>query len=419
MKRTVVITGVGMVTPLGETTEQSWDGLVSGKNGVVSISGWESPTTGKMPATIAGLVPAFDATKWVPSLKDVKRGDRFIQLAFAAAHQAWVDSGLPERLEDPEASRAGAIVGVGFGGIGRLLEEHHTMLRRGAARVSAYSVPAVVSNMAPGNIAIRYNLRGPNFAIASACASGAHAIGEAFMQVRSGRCDVVLAGGAEAPVTPLTIGGFASAGALCVSHNGDPTHASRPFDRGRDGFVLGEGSGMLILEELEHARARGGRIYAELAGYGATCDAWHATMPSPEGEGAARAMKEALDMAELPSSDIGYINAHGTSTRPNDHVETRAIKMAFGAWAKDGLLASSTKSMIGHLLGAAGGVEAVITALAIRHGTVPPTTNYDEPDPACDLDYVPNTARRVPVAAALSNCFGFGGTNAVLAFKRA
>jgi 3-oxoacyl-[acyl-carrier-protein] synthase II len=271
--------------------------------------------------------------------------------------------------------------------------------------------------MAPGNIAIRYNLRGPNFAVSSACASGAHAIGEGMMQIRTGRCDVVLAGGAEAPLTALTVGGFSSAGALCVSHNSDPTRASRPFDRGRDGFVLGEGAGMMVLESLEHARERGARVYAELAGYGASCDAWHATTPPPEGAGAVDAMRQAMDMAGFCETDVHYVNAHGTSTQPNDYVETLAIKRTFGAWAKDGLLVSSTKSMIGHLLGAAGGVEGIVTALAIYDGIVPPTINYEEPDPACDLDYVPNGARPARIRAALSNCFGFGGTNAVLAFK--
>jgi 3-oxoacyl-[acyl-carrier-protein] synthase II len=404
-----------MVTPLGETTEESWDGLRQGRCGIGAVPGWKDIGVA---ATIAGLIPSFDHARWLPTLKDVRRGDRFIHLALAAAHQAWTDAGMPARLEGPRSARAGTIIGVGFGGIERLLCEKNTMDVRGPSRVSAYSIPAVVSNMAAANVAIRYGLRGPAFATSSACASGATGLGEAFMLVRSGRCDVVLAGGAEAPVTPLTAAAFASAGALCISRNDDPTRASRPFDRGRDGFVLGEGAGMMVLEELEHARARGARIYAELAGYGATCDAWHATMASPDGEGAARAMQDALVMARLDPADVDYVNAHGTATQPNDRLETLAIKHVFGARAKAGLMVSSTKSMTGHLLGAAGGVEAVLTTLAIRDGVVPPTLNCVEPDPACDLDYVPTTARRLPLRAAISNCFGFGGANAVLAFKR-
>jgi 3-oxoacyl-[acyl-carrier-protein] synthase II len=363
--------------------------------------------------TIAGLVPTFSYDRWLPSRKDIKRSDRFIHLAFAAAHQAWTDSGLPSRLDDEQAERASSIIGVGFCGMARLLEEHRTLLLRGASRISAYSVPALVSNLA-----IRYNLQGPSLCVTSACASGAHSIGEAFMSIRSGRCDLALAGGAEATVTPLTLSGFAAAHALCVTRNEDPERASRPFERSRDGFVLGEGAGIMVLEELEHAKARNARIYAEIAGYGATCDAYHTTLPPTQGAGAARAMRQALRVARMAPDEVDYVNAHGTSTQANDRAETLALHAVFGAHARDELMVSSTKSMTGHLLGAAGGVESVISTLAISENVIPPTTNYDEPDPECDLDYVPNLARQTKVDVAMSNCFGFGGTNAVLLFRR-
>jgi 3-oxoacyl-[acyl-carrier-protein] synthase II len=419
MDRRVVVTGVGLTSPLGETTEASWNNAVAGRSGIVAVPGWNAGAPGCPAARIAGLVPTFDYRRWLPDPKMKKRGDRFIHLAYAAAHQAWLDAGLPPRLEDAEAPRAATIVGIGFGGLTRVIEEHKILLNEGKDQVSAYSVVAAVSNMCPGYLAMRYNLRGPNMAPASACASGSHALGEALLQVQSGRCDLALAGGVEACINELSFAAFSAAGALCVSHNDDPTRASRPFDRSRDGFVMGEGSGMLVLEELEHARARGARIYAEFVGYGASCDAWHPTNPSPGGEGAVRAMLDALRMARLSTDEIGYINAHGTATQPNDRSESEGIKAAFGPWASGGLMVSSTKSMTGHLLGGAGGIEAVFTVLALHDQIVPPTINHVEPDPGCDLDFVPNTARRVPLRAAMSNSFGFGGTNAVLAFARA
>lgn len=421
MARRVVVTGVGMVTPCGITTEETWQNLVQGNSGVVGVPGWREAgevTPHALPVTIAGLVKGFKGEDWIEPKKDVRRMDIFLQFALAAAHQAWQQSGLPAQLDDELGNRAGSIVGVGLGGIQTIIQAWKVFEQKGPRRVSPFFIPGVVANMAPGYMAIRYNLRGANWAPASACASGAHGLGEAFMHIREGRADLMLAGGAEAGIDPLTVAGFASMHALCASKNDDPTGASRPFDKTRDGFVLGEGAGMLVLEELEHAKKRGANILAELAGYGSTGDANHITAPAPEGEGAQRAMREALAMAQMNPEDIGYINAHGTSTPYNDKSETDAIKGVFGAYAKSGLMVSSTKSMTGHLLGGAGGVEGVISTLAIAKGMLPPTINLNTPDPECDLDYIPNTAREKRVDAVMSNSFGFGGTNGVLLFKR-
>jgi 3-oxoacyl-[acyl-carrier-protein] synthase II len=421
MSRRVVVTGFGMTTPLGVTTDASWQGLVNGKSGIRVIEAWktqEFAAGAKLPVTIAGVVPDFEPEQWVEQKKDIKRMERFILLAQAAAKQAWDVSGLPAKLSDEEGDMAGCLVGVGLGGLGGIIESYKSLVEKGPRRVSAFFIPAIVSNLAPGNLSIRYNLRGANWAPASACTSGAHGIGEAFMHIRDGRADVMLCGGAEACCEPLAVAGFASMHALCTSHNDDPTTASRPFEKNRDGFVMGEGAGFLVLEELEKAKARGATVYAEVVGYGSSADASHITAPAEQGEGAQRAFRQALRMATLDPTAVGYINAHGTSTQFNDKSETDAIKAVYGAHAKQ-LMVSSTKSMTGHLLGGAGGVEGVISVMALHKGVIPPTINYREPDPECDLDYVPNTAREVRVDVVQSNSFGFGGTNGVLLFKRA
>ena len=419
MFRRVVVTGIGMTTPLGVTTEQSWTGLINGQSGIRTVPSWVTDEFGghKLPVTIAGLVPNFDPDEWLEHKKDVKRMDRFIQLAQAAAKQAWDDSGLPARLSDEDGDNAGCIIGVGLGGLGGIIDCHESLVTKGPRRVSAFFIPMIVANLAPGNLSIRFNLRGANWAPASACTSGAHGIGEGFMHIRDGRADVMLCGGAEACCEPLSVAGFASMHALCADHNDDPAGASRPFEKNRSGFVMGEGAGILVLEEYEKAKARGAKIYAEIVGYGSSADASHITAPAENGEGAQRAFKQALKMSKLNPSDVGYINAHGTSTMFNDKSETDAIKGVFGEHAKK-VMVSSTKSMTGHLLGGAGGVEGVISVLALHRGIIPPTINYKEADPECDLDYVPNTAREVKVDVVQSNSFGFGGTNGVLLFKR-
>ncbi|MBI1945820.1 MAG: beta-ketoacyl-ACP synthase II [Deltaproteobacteria bacterium] len=419
MTRRVVVTGVGMTTPLGVTTEESWQGLIAGKSGIVTIEEWTTLEFAghKLPVTIGGRVPGFDPEAWVEQKKDVRRMERFIQLAFAASHQAWQSAGLPAALDDAEGNRAGCIVGVGLGGLGGILSAYDNLREKGPRRVSAFFIPMIVANLAPGNLSIRYNLRGANWAPASACASGSHGIGEAFMHVREGRADLMLCGGAESTLDPLAVAGFASMHALCTTGNDDPARASRPFEKKRNGFVMGEGAGMLVIEELEHAKKRGANILAEVVGYGSSADASHITAPAEQGEGAQRAFREALAQAKLAPDAVGYINAHGTSTHFNDKSETDAIKAVFGAHAKK-VMVSSTKSMIGHLLGGAGGVEAVISVLSMTRGVLPPTINYDEPDPECDLDYVPNTAREARVDVVQSNSFGFGGTNGVLLFSR-
>jgi len=420
MSRRVVVTGIGMTTPLGCTTEQSWSGLVNGKSGIRTVEEWKTTefAGAKLPVSIAGLVPDFVPEQWVDHPKDVKRMERFILLAQAAAKQAWDSSGFPATLSDEEGDRAGCIIGVGLGGLGGIIDSYNSLMQKGPRRVSAFFIPAIVANLAPGNLSIRYNLRGANWAPASACTSGAHGIGEAFMHILTDRADVMLCGGAEACCEPLSVAGFASMHALCKDMNDSPEQASRPFEKERSGFVMGEGAGMLVLEEYEHAKKRGATIYAEVIGYGSTADANHITAPSEGGEGAQRAFKEALRQAKIPKEKVGYINAHGTSTYFNDKSESDAIKAVFGEHAKK-LMVSSTKSMTGHLLGGAGGVEGVISVLALHKGILPPTINYDTPDPECDLDYVPNTAREVRVDVVQSNSFGFGGTNGVLLFGRA
>jgi len=411
-RRRVVVTGIGLVTPLGSGVEVNWSGLVAGRSGIRAITRFDASA---LPARVAGEVPDFEAERWIEK-RDLKKMDVFIQYAVAAAEMAVEDAALPRPLSAPE--RTGVIVGVGMGGIASLEDAFALFVEGNVRRVSPFFIPKLIPNMAPGHIAMRIGARGPNYATTSACASGAHAVGESLVLIRDGRQDVMLAGGTEAPVCLLGVGGFSAMRALATRHNDEPARASRPFDAQRDGFVIAEGAGVLVLEELEHARRRGARIYAEVAGYAANCDAYHMTQPAPEGAGAAECMLLALADAGMAPADIGYVNAHGTGTPFNDEAETLALKRVFGT-AVSRVAISSTKSMTGHLLGAAGSVEAAYTALALARGVVPPTINLDEPDPACDLDYVPHRAREVGAGAALSNSFGFGGTNVSLVFRRA
>ncbi len=410
-RRRVVVTGLGLVTPLGTGVERNWERLLSGRSGVRSITRFDSAG---FPVRIAGEVPDFEPERFIER-RDLKKMDSFIQYAVAAAQMAVDDGALPVPLAEPE--RTGVIVGVGMGGIASVEESFTLLVSGNLRRLSPFFIPRLIPNMAAGYVAIRFGARGPNYATTSACASGAHAVGEAFTLIRDGRQDVMLTGGTEAPICQLGVGGFAAMRALATGFNEDPEHASRPFDARREGFVIAEGAGMLLLEELEHARRRGARIYAELLGYGANCDAYHMTQPAPEGAGAAECMTLALADADLAPDSVEYVNAHGTGTPFNDEAETLAIKRVFAAHAPR-LAVSSTKSMTGHMLGAAGAIEAGYTVLALANGVLPPTMNLEEPDPACDLDYVPQRARRAPVRVALSNSFGFGGTNVSLAFGR-
>ncbi|MEB3224023.1 MAG: beta-ketoacyl-ACP synthase II [Candidatus Sericytochromatia bacterium] len=408
----VVVTGLGAVTPLGTGVAAYWDGLVTGRSGIGPITAFDASA---LDCRIAGQVPDFDPLAWVEDRKEARRLARFSQFAIAASKQALADAGLP--LSAGSAERLGVCIGSGMGGLGALEEQFDVLRDRGPGRVSPFTVPMMITNMAAGNVAIAVGARGPNTCPVTACASGTHAIGEAFEILRRGAADAMLAGGAEAVITPMGIAAFASARALST-RNDDPSRASRPFDRLRDGFVMGEGAGVVLLETLAHARARGARIYAELTGWGMTCDAHHMTAPSPDGAGIVRAMAAALTQADVAPTEVGYLNAHGTSTPLNDAIETEAVKAVFGAHAPH-LPVSSVKSMTGHLLGAAGGVEAIATVLALHHGLLPPTINLEEPDPACDLDYVPNVARVAAVEVAMSNSMGFGGHNASLIFRRA
>ncbi len=409
MKR-VVVTGVGAVTPVGNTAEEFWAALIAGKSGIGPITRFD--TTG-YPTRIAGEVRGFEPLKYIDK-KDDRKFDPFLKYAIACAVMAVEDADL--KVDAVDGARFGVLVGSGIGGIGTLLEQYDILKARGMDRVSPFFVPMIIINMASGVISMRFGAKGPNSSVVTACATGNHAIGDAMKIIQRDDADVMIAGGAEAIILPLTIAGFCQMKAMST-RNEEPTKASRPFDADRDGFVCGEGGGLLVLEALEHAVGRDARIYAEVVGYGMTGDAHHMTAPDPEGDGAARAMDAALRDAGLGGSAVGYINAHGTSTPYNDKFETLAIKRVFGEHARK-LAVSSTKSMTGHLLGAAGGVEAIATVLAIHHGILPPTMNYEKPDPDCDLDYVPNQARKQDVEVALSNAFGFGGTNATLAFKK-
>ena len=408
--RRVVITGLGLVTPLGNDLASNWGKLLAGHSGIGPITRFDAT---QLPVRIAGEVRNFEPALYIEK-RDIKKMDAFTQYAMAATQMALDDAGF--KIDESTAERVGVIVGVGMGGIATLEEGHQLFLEGGVRKLSPFMVPRLIVNMAPGQIAIRFGAKGVNYVVASACASGGHAIGEACRLIRFGFQDAMLAGGAEATVTPLSIAGFAAMRALST-RNEEPERACRPFDRARDGFVMSEGAGMLVLEEREAALSRGTRIYAEVIGYGANADAYHITTPAPEGAGAARCMWLALEDGDLRPEEVDYINAHGTSTPYNDVNETQAVRHVFGDHA--GRLAiSSTKSMTGHTLGAAGAIEATYTALTVYHGVVPPTINYEYPDPECDLDYVPNRARAMPVRVALSNSFGFGGTNACLALRR-
>ena len=410
-RRRVVVTGLGIVCPVGIGVDESWRGIVAGKSGIGPITQFDASS---FPTRIAGEVKGFEPEKYMDK-KEIRRNDRFIQLAMAAGEMAMKDSGLDMSKEDPE--RCGAIVGAGLGGLDSLEETHKLFLAKGVKKIGPFFIPSLIVNLAPGQIALKYGLKGPNYSPVSACATSNHSIGDALMLIERGMADVMLTGGAEATITPLGIGGFCAARALS-ERNDAPEKASRPFDKGRDGFVSGEGSGILVVEEYERAKKRGAKIYCELAGYGATADAYHITSPAPGGEGGARAMRMALADAGLNPEQVGYVNTHGTSTPAGDPAECQAVKKVFGEHAKKGLAISSTKSMTGHLLGAAGGVEAVFSVLALATGVLPPTINVEEQDPECDLDVVPNVAREKRVDAVLSNSFGFGGTNAVICFKR-
>ncbi len=409
--RRVVVTGLGLVSPVGIGVEESWSALVAGKSGVAPITLFDAST---FPTRIAAEVKGFDPSKFMDR-KEVRRNDRFIHFALAAADMAVKDSGLDMSKEDAE--RVGCIVGAGIGGLGTMEDEHRTFIEKGVRKIGPFFIPALIINLAPGQISLKYGMKGPNFSPVSACATGNHSIGDATIYIERGMADVMVTGGCEASITSLGIGGFCAARALS-ERNDAPEKASRPFDKGRDGFVAGEGSGILILEEYEHARKRGAKIYAEVVGYGATADAYHITSPAPEGEGGQRAMRMALRDASIAPEQVGYVNTHGTSTPAGDVAECQAINKVFGEHARKGLMVSSTKSMTGHLLGAAGGLEAVVTVLAIQNGVLPPTINVEEQDPECKLDVIPNEARQRRVDFAMSNSFGFGGTNAVVLFKR-
>ncbi|MDO9068454.1 MAG: beta-ketoacyl-ACP synthase II [Deltaproteobacteria bacterium] len=409
--RRVVITGVGVVSPLGCGNVRNWDSLTSGKSGIGLITRFDATD---MPVKIAGEVADFNAEDYIDK-KEIKKMDLFIQYSLAAAQYAMEDSGLV--INDENAERVGVLVGAGLGGLPSI-ERYHDLLKEGGPKkISPFFIPMLIINLAPGHISIKYGAKGPNLSSVSACATGTHSIGDAFHIIARGDADAMIAGGTESTVTPLGIGGFAAMKALSDSNNDSPEKASRPFDKGRDGFVLAEGAGIVVMEEYEAAKKRGAKIYAEVVGYGLTGDAYHMTAPSAGGEGAARCMKMALQNAGVSPDKVTYINAHGTSTPFNDLNESLAIKSVFGDHAYK-LLISSTKSMTGHLLGAAGGVEAVFTCLAMEKSVVPPTINYETPDPECDLDYVPNTARDAKIEYAMSNSLGFGGTNATLLFKK-
>ena len=407
--RRVVVTGLGMVSPLGLDVASSWAGILAGKSGAATI---ESFDVSDYSVQFAATVKGFDPTVCMEA-KEARRVDIFVQYGMVAASQAMEDAGLTE-IPEAESDRYGVAIGSGIGGIVTIEKTHETLMKSGPRRVSPFFVPGSVINMISGNVSIRYGLRGPNIAIVTACTTGTHNIGMAGRLIRDGDVDVMVAGGAEMATSPVPLAAFSSMKALSA-RNDDPTAASRPWDRDRDGFVLGDGAGVLVLEEYEHAKARGARIYAELAGFGMSGDGYHITSPPEDGAGAVASMKNALRSAAMDPSEVGYINAHGTSTPQGDIAETQAIKTVFGD--KPSLAVSSTKSMIGHLLGAAGSVEAIFSVLAIHDGVLPPTINLDNPDDACDLDYVPGTAREVPLKAALSNSFGFGGTNGTLIFR--
>lgn len=409
-KRRVVITGLGIISPVGNTVEQAWSNILAGKSGISRISRFDAST---FASQIAGEVHGFDVTQYI-SAKEARRMDIFIHYGLAAGIQAIKDSGFAVTPENAE--RIGVNIGSGIGGLPMIEDTHNTYLEGGARKISPFFIPGTIINMISGNLSIMYGLKGPNLAMVTACTTATHCIGDSARMIEYGDADIMIAGGAESTVTPLAIGGFASARALST-RNDDPETASRPWDTGRDGFVLGEGAGILVLEEYEHAKARGAKIYAELPGFGMSADANHMTAPCEDGSGAARCMANALRNAGIAPDKVDYVNAHGTSTPLGDLAETKAVKLCFGDHARK-IAVNSTKSMTGHLLGAAGGVEAVFSALAVHHQIAPPTINIFEQDPECDLDYVPNMARNMRIDVALSNSFGFGGTNGTLVFRK-
>lgn len=409
--RRVVVTGMGLVTPLGTGVAKNWDALTAGRSGIGPLTRFDVTD---FPTRFAGEVTDFNATDWIEK-KEVRKMDLFIQYAMAAAGQAMLQSALP--INEDNADQVGVLIGVGIGGLYTIEENHQIFLDSRLRRLTPFFIPKVISNLAPGHISIKYGARGANLSTTSACSSGSHAVGEAYRMIRGGYLDAAITGGSEAPLTPLGVGGFNAMRALST-RNEDPQAASRPFDLDRDGFVIAEGAAVLILEERESALARGAEILAEIAGYATNSDAYHITSPSPEGQGAAKCMQRCLEDGDLNPTEVDYINAHGTSTPAGDLAETQAIKRVFGEHAAR-LAVSSTKSMTGHTLGAAGAIESVYTILAINHGLIPPTINLAKPDPECDLDYVPNTARPAQIRLALNNSFGFGGTNTTLAFRPA
>ena len=409
-RRRVVITGLGIISPVGNTVQAAWESLLAGKSGISRVTRFDPS---RIASRIAGEVKGFDITEYI-SAKEARRMDTFIHYGMAAGLQAWKDSGIDMAAEDPE--RTGINFGSGIGGLPMIEHTHDELIKSGPRRISPFFIPSTIINMIAGNLSIMLGTKGPNLAIVTACTTSTHCIGEAAKSIRHGEVEVMIAGGAEATVTELAMGGFAAARALST-RNDAPEAASRPWDKDRDGFVLGEGAGAVVLEEYEHARARGARIYCELAGYGVSSDAFHMTAPAEDGDGAFRCMRNALRDASLNGDAIDYINAHGTSTPLGDVAETMALKKLLGERARN-VAVNSTKSMTGHLLGAAGGVEAIASVLALRDQVSPPTINLDTPDPRCDLDYVPNTARKMVIRTALSNSFGFGGTNGTLIFTR-
>ncbi|MCX6919081.1 MAG: beta-ketoacyl-ACP synthase II [Verrucomicrobia bacterium] len=408
--RRVVVTGIGCLSALGPDTASFWDGLIKGRSGISRLTRFD-PTD--FPSKVGGEIRDFDPGKFMDP-KEAKRNDRYTQYAVAASRMAIEDAQVDTTKLDAE--RFGVIIGSGIGGMETIENQARVLIERGPSRVSPFTIPSLIANIASGVVAIEFQAKSVNFGVVSACASGSHALGEAMRHIRDGHADIMLSGGSEACITRLSYAGFCNMKAMSTDFNDTPEKASRPFDRLRDGFVMGEGAGVLVIESLEHAQARGARIYCELAGYGATCDAYHITGQDQEGKGLALCLNRALSEAGIDKSEVSYINAHGTSTPINDRCETLAIKRVFGEQAPK-IAISSTKSMTGHLLGAAGGVEAAVCALAIRHGIVPPTLNLENPDPDCDLDYVPNQARKMTVNVAISNNLGFGGHNASLVFK--
>lgn len=410
MSHRVVVTGIGIVSALGNTAEETWAGLIAGRSGIDKITHFD---VSEYPVRFAGEVKNFNPEKFIVK-KEVKKMDVFIHYAIAASQEAMDHSGL--KITPENAEEVGTYIGSGIGGFGIIEREHTKLMQGGPGKVSPFFIPSTIVNLASGNVSIRFGAKGPNSATATACASGAHAIGDAFKIIQRGDAKAMICGGAEGAITPMSVAGFAALRALSTL-NESPQSASRPFDKDRDGFVIGEGAGVLILEEYEFARSRGARILAEIVGYGMSSDAFHITQPSEDADGAIRVMRNAIKDANLKPSDISYINAHGTSTPFNDKIETFAIKQVFGEDAYK-IPVSSTKSMTGHLLGAAGGLEAGVSVLALYHQLIPPTINYQTPDPDCDLDYVPNSARQAKMQYVLSNSFGFGGTNAAVIFKR-